>query len=231
MLVKKYVKPLGVILIVVAVLIANMATVAAAPLQQGEEQDGVFGVVTAVDGDVIYVQTKDGDILQVHVTSDTKFQAPQEEMESLDAIRPGDRIAILVVSQGDLLVAQIVMVIPQQVRVVHIIGAITEVTEGTAFVVTEDGRRIAVDFGFSRSIPEPGAVVVIVGHLDSETEVVRARSIQRLDKILERLSGHVEEIQDLVTDSDSQVHHLARVQRMLERTSQRQLEILNEVVE
>ncbi|MFQ5872235.1 MAG: hypothetical protein ACE5JL_00335 [Dehalococcoidia bacterium] len=231
MVVKKYVKALGVILIVVAVLAANVATVAAAPLPEGEEQDGVFGVVTAVEGDVIHVRTKGGDVLQVQVTSDTQFQAPEEEMESLDAINPGDRVAILVVDQDGVLVAQIVMVIPRQVRVVHIIGAVTEVIEGMASVVTEDGRRVPVAFGLNRSIPEPGTVVTIVGNLDPETRVVQARSVQRLDKILERLSDHVDEIQNIVPDRDSQVQHLVRVQRMLERTSERQLQILNEVVE
>ena len=71
----------------------------------------------------------------------------------------------------------------------------------------------------------------MVGHLDKDTGGVRVRSIQQLDQTLQRLSDHLEEIQEDVPDKESQVQHLGRVQRMVEKTSDRQLEILNEAVD
>ncbi|MEE9199234.1 MAG: hypothetical protein V3U26_05500, partial [Dehalococcoidia bacterium] len=119
MLWQSFAKPLGIIVLVVAMLAGTMATVAAAPLQQAGEQDGIFGVVIAVDGDVLTLQTKQGEV-QIKVTADTQFRAEEEGQDSLDAIRPGDRIGALVVSEDGLLVAQIIMIIPQQGSVVHL---------------------------------------------------------------------------------------------------------------
>ena len=114
---------------------------------------------------------------------------------------------------------------------VHLIGVVLEEAEGTQSLLTEDGTRIPVEFGFNRTIPAPGTVVTLVGHLDKDTGGVRVRSIQQLDQTLQRLSDHLEEIQEDVPDKESQVQHLGRVQRMLEKTSERQLEILNEAVD
>ena len=230
MLLQKSSRPLGIILLVVAMLAATMATVAAAPQQQNEEQSGIFGEVVAVEGNVLQVETKEG-VVSLQVTEDTQFREQEELLDSLDAITPGDRIGALVVSQDDLLIAQTVMVIPQQVSVVHLIGIVMAESEGAQSLLTEDGRQIPVEFGLNRSIPEPGTVVTIVGHLDSDTGVVRVRSIQRLEQTLQRLSDHLDEIQEAVPDKESQAHHLGRVQRALKKTSERQLEILNEAVD
>ena len=230
MLTQRLPKPLVTTLTVIAMLVVTMTTMAAAPSQESGEPSGVFGEVIVVDGDVLNVRTKEGDI-QIQVTLDTQVRSPENQHDSLDPIAPGDRIAVLVVSQGGLQLAQVAMVIPQQGSVAHFIGVMTEVTEGTASIITEDGRRVPVEFGLKRTIPAPGTVVTIVGNTDPDTGIVRTRSLQRLDETLQRLGNHLEEIQDIVPDRESQIHHLARLQRLLEDSSERQLEILNEAVQ
>ena len=163
-------KSLGITLLVLAMLVSTLAMVAAAPPEQGEERSGVFGEVIVMDGDVLLVRTKSRD-LEIHVTADTKVRTSEDAQRSLDAIKRSDRIAALVV-------AQIVMVIPQQGAVVHIIGVVVEVTEETAYIITEDGRRIPVEFGLNQGIPAPGTVVTIVSQLDPNSKVVQAHSIQ-----------------------------------------------------
>ena len=135
------------------------------------------------------------------------------------------------ISQGDLLVALEIMVIPRKATVVHLTGVVTSEADGTVSLVTEDGTRVPWEFGLGRTLPGPGTVVTIVGRVDRNTGVVRAGAIQRLDDTLQRLGDHLRQINDLVEDKDSQIRHLARVQRMLEKTSGRQLEILNQAVQ
>lgn len=186
MILHRLAKSLGTSLLVLSIL---AATVAAAPAQEAQQQFGVFGKVVEVDGDVLHVRTKKKGDVRILVTGDTTFRSHGEEAQ--DGVSRGDRIAAVVTSQGDLLTALEVMVVPRRAAVVHRIGVVTEVTDGTASLVTEDGRRMPVEFGLNRTIPVAGTVVTVVGRLDRNTGVVRARHVQRLEDTLERLSDHL----------------------------------------
>ena len=217
------------LLMVAAVLVTSMATVAAAPAEETEERSAVFGRVVSVDGDVLLVRTKQGDV-QLRSTVDTELRV-LEGYAGAGEIRPGDRIAALTAPGDGFQEALAVLIVPQQVAMVHIIGVVAEGEDGTASIIAEDGRRITVEIGLNRSVPAPGTVVTVAGYADPNTGSIRARSIHRLDETLEQLSSHLDEIQDVVSDRDAQVHHLTRAQRMLEKTSERQLEILNKVID
>ena len=128
-------------------------------------------------------------------------------------------------------VAVTVMFTPGQRKVIHITGVVAEVAEGSAVIVTEDGRRVVVEFGLNGNTPEPGSVVTIVGRKDSDTGVLRARSVRRLDQTLKRLNAHIEEIGEASLERKAQIKHVARVQRLLEGISTRQLQLVNDLLE
>ena len=213
------------------VLLSILAfAIAATPAEGGDGRSGIFGKVTGVDGDVLQVRTKNGNVL-VQITLNTSFThrgASEGEPARPEA---GDRVAAVVVAEGDTLIAIQILVIPKKGLVVHRTGVITALENGTPSIVTEDGERVPVDFGLNGAVPEPGTVVTIVGRRDLDTGVIRARAVQRVDETLQRLSEHLEQIGNVIADVKQRVHHIARVQRMLERASERQLQIMSEAVQ
>ena len=125
------------------VLLSILAfAIAAAPAEGGGRgRSGIFGKVTSVDGDVLQVRTKEGNVL-VQVTADTSFT--YRGLSEDDPARPqaGDRLATVVVAEGDALIAIQILVIPKKGRVVHRTGVITALENGTPSIVTEDGERV-----------------------------------------------------------------------------------------
>lgn len=216
--------------LMLAAILAGSAVVAAAPSSQGEEQQGVFGNVVELTGSEWHIRTKNGD-LTIQVTANTQFRSAGPGEAGLQAVHPGDRVAATVFQVDGVPVARLLMVVPKKGNLRHINGVVSEVTDGVAYIVAPDGARRPVEFGLKHAVPAPGTVVTIAGHLDSETGVVRAQSTQLLEQTLKRLSNQLDEIQETVHDRKSKVQYLARAQRMLEKTSERHLEILNEAVE
>ncbi len=215
----------------VALLGLSAQTVAAAPApQSGERQSGLFGEVVSVGDGSLVVKTKDGEI-ELSATADTQYRAPENDDATLLDLSTGDRIAAMVLREDGQTIAVTVMFVPTKGKVVHITGVIAEVAEGTAVIVTEDGRRVTVEFGLSGNIPEAGTVATIVGRLDADTGVLRARSVQRLNQTLKRLNHHIAEVEDAALDRDAQIKHVARVQRLLENISARQLKLVNGLLE
>jgi len=210
---------------------ASAGTAAAAPTQQtGNEQQGLFGKVVEVTETGLIVETKDGRV-EVSVTETTQYRAPDNDDLQLSEISPGDRFAALVNRQDALTVAVTVMIIPSQGRTVHITGVVAEIEDGIAVIVTEDERRISAEFGLNGNIPEAGAVVTIVGKLDPDTKIVRVRSVQLVSKTLRRLRNHITQIREIASDEKTEIRHIARIRKSLERVSARQLKVVNKVLD
>ena len=218
-------------LLTVAALFATTlgTAVAASVPQAGEGQRGLFGEVVAVTATGLVVKTKNGEVT-VSVTAETLYRAPENDEATLTDLSPGDRIAALVDSSSDP-VAITVMFVPTKGKVVHITGVVAEVGDGTLVIVTEDGRRVTAEVGLSGNLPEVGIVVTIVGRVDLDTDVVRVRSMQRLTQTLNRLRNHVDEIQDTSLERDDQLKNVARTKKLLESVSERQLKIVNMVLD
>ena len=213
------------------VLLSILAfAIAAAPAEGGDGRSGIFGNVVGVDGDVLRVRTKEGIVL-VQLTADTSFTYRGSSEGEPARPQAGDRVAAVVVAEGDALIAIQILVIPKKGRVVHRTGVITALENGTPSIVTHDGERVPVDFGLNGAVPEPGTVVTIVGRRDVGTGVVRARAVQRVDETLQRLSEHLEQVGNVIADAKQRVHHIGRVQRMLEKVGERQLQIMSEAVQ
>ena len=117
------------------------------------------------------------------------------------------------------------MFIPVQGKVVHITGVIAEVADGTAVILTEQGRRVTAEFGLNGNIPETGTVVTVVGRLDPDANVLRVRSVHRVSKTLKRLSAHIDKVRDSTPDRKRQIKHVTSTRRLLENLSSRQVQI------
>ena len=116
-------------------------------------------------------------------------------------------------------------------RVVHISGVVSEITEDGAVFLTEDGAERKVAFGLNAAPPEPGTVVTLTGRVDAETGTLQVRSVHPLRKTIERLNGHVDELDQATTDRSDRLRRLKRVQELLERNSGRQVQLLTRIAE
>jgi predicted transcriptional regulator len=211
------------------VLLGTSPAVFAQEPPRGDKRHGLFGEVVTVEGNELLVRTKQGDV-RLSLTPDTDYRVPGED-GGTPAIVEGDRIAVVVDQEGDVKTARSVMVIPLRGNVVHSTGVVTTTAEGAVFLTTEDGRRTPVAFGLSGNVPRPGTVVTIVGRHDTEAGVLRARSLQRLDETLDRLSSHLDEIEDAVLEGKSQIQHVERVRHLVERLNANQLKLVNNVLQ
>ena len=214
------------------VLLSLVALVALAvgTVSANDGQSGLFGKVVAVTEDGLVVETKDGKV-ELAVTVDTEYRAPEHDGATLNDISEGDRIAAVVSHEDGGTIAVSVMFASSQGKVLHITGVVAEVAEGAVVLVTEDGRRLTVEFGLNGNRVEAGTVVTIVGRLDADTGVLRARSVHVVSKTLERLSGHIQEIRDAALERRDQIKHVVRVQHLLEKASSRQLQIVSELLD
>lgn len=219
-----------IVLAALVVLLGTTPTVLAQVPPKGDKRSGLFGEVVAVEGNELLVRTKAGDV-RLSLTPDTAYRVPGEDGSTLDAIEKGRRIAVVVDQEGGVKIARSVMVIPLQGNVVHSTGVVTATAEGTVFLTTEDGRRTPVAFGLTGNVPRSGTVVTIVGQQDAEAGVLRASSLQRLDQTLDRLSSHLNEIEDAVLDGKAQIQRVERVRRLLERINASQLKLVNSVLQ
>ena len=219
-------RKLGVVLLVAAMLVATMATAAAA----SDHKAGVFGtVITAADADgTLEIRSKRG-VVQVRITSDTQYRKRDESDVDAQSIKVGDEIGASGFFEGDVFVADIIMVIRKKAITVHTTGVITQADDGTLAIVTEDGSSVTIEFGLNGDVPAPGTVVTVVGRFVVGSGTLRAQGLQRLDQTLDRLANHLDKLGDVVRDPRQRVHHIARIQRMLEKASSRHIQILERV--
>ena len=102
-----------------------LLTVTAGTVSADDGQSGLFGKVVAVAEGGLVVETKAGEV-EVAVTGDTEYRAPEHDSATLNDISEGDRIAAVVSHEGDVTIAVSVMFAPSRGRVLHITGVVAE---------------------------------------------------------------------------------------------------------
>ena len=223
------------LLTLTALLLVGTASALAAPTAPQESGESgartvLFGEVVGNDAGVLTVRTEEGEVT-VTLSGETKVRGRGGDEEGTGQIAVGDRVAI-VVFEGT---AQSILVKSAQrkarARVVHMSGVVAEITEDGAIFVMEDGTERKVAFGLSAPPPEPGTVVTLTGRIDGETGTLQVRSVHPLRKTIERLNGHIDELDQATTDRSDRLHRLKRVQELLERNSGRQVQVLTRVAE
>ena len=150
----------GTLLASVALILAPMHGVFAAPSFQVEEQSaGLFGTVSAVlvsttGGESTIVMTG-GDV--VAVDGSTDYVVPGVESPSLDEIAVGDRLAVVAIlrDDGSLLATDVLETSVAAVENVHIVGVVIAVGDGVATLLDDDGVE--------HEVALPTGVVVAIG--------------------------------------------------------------------
>lgn len=222
--------PVMLVTLTALLLAGTMSAAAAPPAQEAGARTAVFGEVVANDSGVLTVRTKDGDVT-VTVTGETAVRGRGGDEEGAGEIVVGDRVAVVTVDGT----ARSVLVKSAQrrekARVVHLSGVVSEITGDGAIFVSEDGTERKVAFGLNAAPPEPGTVVTLIGRVDAGTGTLQVRSVQPLRKTIERLNGHIDELDQGSTDRSDRLRRLKRVQELLERNSGRQVQLLTRVAE
>ena len=217
-------------LLAVALLVLSAGTAFADPPTDDAERKAFFGNVVKVDGDIIVVGSK-GETFEVYLGEDTNLIIKGRRSGGAPIVQSGDRVAVTVTKEGDILLASSIMVIPQRVTTVHIVGVVAEESDSGVTIISNDGEHVEVELPPNQAFPETGTIVTVVGNLDPSTGVVQVRSLHQLSDTLERLSRHLDDIEHEVPDDGAQVKHLTRIRHLLNKTGERQLEILNRVID
>ena len=216
-------------LVLAALLALSTSTALASPLLEEGDLSGIFGEVVQVDEDTIVVNVR-GETVTIRLSPDTRFAGPGNG-DGVPDIQLGSRVAVMVVKQDDTRVAQMVMMIPQKVRMVHLMGVVGQVADDGVTIITDDGQHLIIKLPPNSPISEPGTVVTVVGRKDPVSGIIQARSVYQLNRTIERLSNHLDEIEDEEPDVQRQVSHRTRIRHLLERSGQRQVEILTKVID
>jgi hypothetical protein len=126
------------------------------------------GQVTAIEGNVISVDTPQGE-LTLNTTDDTRYRMADVEDPALDDVQVGDRILFAgqpAESEGDSVTAQLIAVVPEDMvrgrgRVTAIEGNIltVETHRGSYTVVTDESTRFV-----ARHIADPSLDNIEVGN-------------------------------------------------------------------
>ena len=223
---------LAILLTLTALLLAGTMSAAASPVaQEAGARTAVFGEVVSNDAGVLTVRTKDSDEVVLTVTGETAVRGRRGDEESIDEIAAGDRVAVFVDEGAVRSVLVTSAQRKERERVVHVSGVVSEITDDGAIFVTEDGTERKVAFGLNAAPPEPGTVVTLTGRVDADTGTLQVRSVHPLRKTIERLNGHIDELDQGSTDRSDRLRRLKRVQELLERNSGRQVQLLTRVAE
>ncbi|MEE8517765.1 MAG: hypothetical protein V3S98_01405 [Dehalococcoidia bacterium] len=225
---------------VLVLLMGNAAAVLGAPPSQEDRQPrGLFGEVVRIDGDTIIVQTASGDEVTVVTGPDTEFRAPNSGVGGDASPQVGRRVAVVLAPSEDGLVARSVMVLSGPDRdqgrrqgqgnpIVHASGVVIEIDDGALALITDNGE-LRLEFGLNGVPVEVGDSVTLAGTRDEESGTLRVRSAQGLGRTIQRLRDNIEGIENEVVERDDQVNHIARLKRLAEEISQRQLKLLESV--
>lgn len=191
-------------LAVVAGTLSPMATrVHADPAAADEgRQLGLFGTVVAIVGPTIILDGGEA----VGTNDDTEFQVPGVDDASIADISLGDRLAIVAVElAGGGFLALIVLATPAEpVSITHVLGVVTETSNGVITLTDEDGNPFTVTLpaGVSAGI---GDFLTIVSELDGDSDELSASDVASVRGVLQRLA---EELEDALGEAEARLQAL-----------------------
>jgi hypothetical protein len=166
-------------LVVVALLMGTVGTAAAAPAADWG-RDGVIGDVKVISGAVLTLTTPERGDVQVQTTDRTRYRAKDNPDFSLADLKVGDRVAVQGRWQDGKLQANVVGLIPAELRdkalgqVQSISGSTIALTrpDGSALnVATTDGTKYHTKGLENPSLADikVGDVVIATGVLEDDT--------------------------------------------------------------
>jgi Domain of unknown function (DUF5666) len=166
-------------LMVVVLLLAMAGTSAAAPAEVGN-RDGVVGDVKSISGTVFTLSTPERGDVQVQTTARTRYRAKDNPHFSLADLKVGDRVAVQGRWQDGKLQANMVGLIPAELRD-KAMGQVQSIAGSTIAITKPDGSALSVvttaETKFhARGIENPspanikvGDVIIATGVLEDDT--------------------------------------------------------------
>ncbi len=153
-------------LVIVAMLLATVGVAAAAPAE-AVRPTAITGDVTAITGNVLTVQTVMQGVVKVQTDSNTRFRQQGNPNASLSAVKVGDRIVARGERTNDVLHANVVLIMPSNLRDV-VVGKVQSITGNTIVVTKNDGSTAnvattAITSFRTKDIPNASLLDVKVG--------------------------------------------------------------------
>jgi len=129
-------------LLVVALLLATVGTAAAAPAADWGK-DGVVGDVRSISGNTFTLTTPERGDVQVQTSNRTRYRAKGNPDFSLADVKVGDRVAVQGGWQDGKLQANLVGLIPDELRD-KAMGQVQSITGSTIAITKPDGSPLSV---------------------------------------------------------------------------------------
>ena len=165
-------------------------------------QLGLFGTVVAIVGPTIILDGGEG----VGTNDDTEFQVPGVDDASIANISLGDRLAIVavVLAGGGFLALSVLATPAEPVSTTHVLGVVTEASDGVITLTDEDGSPFTVTLpaGVSAGI---GDFLTIVSELDGDSDKLSASDVASVQGVLQRLT---EELEDALGSAEARLQAL-----------------------
>lgn len=171
-------------LIVMAVMLATVSTAAVAPVAAAPaeivDRDAVFGDVKSISGTTFTMTTPQRGDVQVQTTDRTRYRAKDNPDFSLADLQVGDRVAVQGRWQDGKLQANVVGLIPAELRD-KALGQVQSIADSTLTITKPDGSTVNVATTaetkyHAKGIENPsfadikvGDIVIVVGQLNDST--------------------------------------------------------------
>ncbi|HSD83863.1 MAG TPA: DUF5666 domain-containing protein, partial [Anaerolineae bacterium] len=166
-------------LLIGMLLLASVGTAAAAPAEMGN-RDSVLGDVKSIGGTAFTLSTPERGDVQVQTLDRTRYRAKDNAGFSLDDLTVGDRVAVQGRWQDGKLQANLVVLIPDELRD-KVMGQVQAITGSTIAITKPDGSSLKVATTgetkyHAKGITnptladiKPGDVIVATGKLAGDT--------------------------------------------------------------
>ncbi len=180
----------AILLAAVLLAILSIGIALAAPVAQ-EGKRGLFGTVTAVDKGSITLQQGDQTVA-LKVDSNTKVSIPGKAAAQVTDISLGSRVAVVAEQRSDGTYATMISVIAAQPKAQHITLTVVEVSGRTIIGETSEGEQVVVELDFDPPPELIGQIATFVGE-QPESNRFKARALQKLQNVVERLEKQIDE--------------------------------------
>ena len=168
-------------------LVPGLEKTPLAEKEQGKDKGrhGVFGTVTAKGVKDFTVTTKQGDVILILVTANTRFQIPTKKDATFSELQVNDSVAVNGTPTSSGLEAKKVGIVPRKPSIQHRVGIVKAYAEGTSIMI-EDTKGETATFQLTKDteIRSPkdagikiGDRVTVVSRREPSTSVFTARAI------------------------------------------------------
>jgi len=201
-----------------------------------QAKHGLFGEVTAKDGDSITLKTQKGETVELDVTQQTVVRIPGDADPTFAELAVGSRVAVLASGSGDAQKAERVMVIPARPQYEHRVLTVVDVQGKTVIAEDKDGNQVTITLDHELSSDAKGQMMVFVGPRGADMDKFTAKAEVKISQVMERLQKHAEKLKAEAKAegrADAKVQKekaLAHVQAVMEANIQRHLDIFAEII-